>query len=215
MYVKYYMTKNPVTIDYDATISEAVSLMNETSIHRIPVMKNGKVVGIITDGNIQKASPSKATSLSIYEINYLLSKTTVSDYMTKNVVTCSSELLLEEAVEIMKSKKVSCLPVIDNDDLVGIITETDMFDAFIDLLGFNKKGSSRITIDIREDKVGVMAKLSSIMKAENVSINNIAIYREQLPLQVVIRVNTLEIDGVLKALADNDFKVSHVLKKEE
>lgn len=214
MYVKHYMTKNVVTIEHDATISEAVSLMDETNIHRIPVLKGDKLVGIITDGNIQKASPSKATSLSIHEINYLLSKCTVSDYMTKNVVTCSADLLLEEAVEIMKTTKVSCLPVMDNDKLVGIITETDMFDAFTDLLGFNEKGSSRITVDIREDKLGVMARLTSLTKASGVNIINVGIYREQTPLQVVIRVNSTEIDGLLKALADDDFKVSHVLKNE-
>ena len=212
MYVKYYMTPNPVTIEAGATISEAISIMNDTNAHRLPVMKDGKLVGIITDGNIQKASPSKATTLSMYEINYLLSKSTVADYMTKNVVTCQSNLLLEEAVEIMKSKKVSCLPVMDDGILVGIITETDLFNAFMDLLGFTQKGTTRITIDIREDKVGVLAKLTSIFKAENVNINNIAVFRENL--QVVIRVNTLDVDSVLKTLADNDFKVSHVLKKE-
>ncbi|MBR3840349.1 MAG: CBS domain-containing protein [Erysipelotrichales bacterium] len=214
MYVKHYMTKNVVTIDYDATISEAVSLMEETNVHRIPVMKGDKLVGIITDGNIQKASPSKATSLSIHEINYLLSKCTVADYMTKNVVTCSADLLLEEAVEIMKTKKVSCLPVLEDGKLTGIITETDMFEAFTDLLGFNEKGSSRITVDIREDKLGVLARLTSLTKASGVNIINVGVYREQTPLQVVIRVNSLEIDGLLKALADDDFKVSHVLKNE-
>lgn len=214
MYVKHYMSKNPVTIEHDATISEAVSLMAETNYHRIPVLKDGKLVGIITDGNIQKASPSKATSLSVFEVNYLLSKTTVADYMTKNVVICSPDILLEEAVEIMKTTKVSCLPVMEGDKIVGIITETDLFNAFTDLLGFNAPHSSRITIDIREDKVGVLAKLGSIMKAEGMSVISMAIYRENDPLQVVVRVNTLQIDGLLQALADNDFKVSHVLKHE-
>ena len=112
----------------------------------------------------------------------------------------------------MKAKKVSCLPVMDDGKLVGIITETDLFNAFMDLLGFTQKGTTRITIDIREDKVGVLAKLTSIFKAENVNINNIAVFRDNL--QVVIRVNTLDVDAVLKTLADNDFKVSHVMKKE-
>ena len=215
MYVKHYMTKNPITIEHDATISEAVSLMDESGVHRVPVMKNGKLIGIITDGNIQKATPTKATSLSVFEINYLLSKSIVSDYMTKNVVTCESEILLEQAVEIMKTKKVSCLPVVDNNELVGIITESDLFEAFTDLLGFNKRGSSRITIDIREDKLGVMARLTSLVKAQGIGITNVAIYREQLPLQVVLLVDSLEIDGLLQAFADDDFKVSHVLKHKE
>lgn len=214
MYVRNYMTKDVVTVEYDATISETLTVMNETDIHRIPVMKDGKLIGIITDGNIQKASPSKATSLSMYEINYLLSQTTVQDYMTKNVVTCEADILLEEAVEIMKASKVSCLPVMEDGKLCGIITETDMFEAFTDLLGFNEKGSSRITVDIREDKLGVLARLTSLTKASGVNIINVAVFREQTPLQVVIRVNTLEIDGLLKALADDDFKVSHVLKNE-
>lgn len=214
MYVRNYMTKSPVTIDYEATISEVLTIMNETEIHRLPVLRNGKLVGIITDGNIQKASPTKATSLSMYEINYLLSKTTVKDYMTKDVVSCDADLLLEEAVEIMKANKVSCLPVMENDKLCGIITETDLFEAFTDLLGFNEKGSSRITVDIREDKLGVLARLTSLTKACGINIINIGVFREQTPLQVVIRVKSLEIDGLLKALADDDFKVSHVLKNE-
>ncbi len=215
MYVKYYMTENPVTIDYNATISDAVTLMNETEIHRIPVLKEGRLVGIITDGNIQKASPSKATSLSIYEINYLLSKTKVADYMTKSVVTCTPNILLEEAMQIMTTHKVSCLPVLEGNTLVGIITETDMFNAFIDLLGFNAKGSSRITLDIKEDRVGVLAEVCDIFKDGDVSISNIAVYRQREPIQVVIRVDTLKTEDVIKKLEEHGFSVSSVVKKAE
>lgn len=213
MYVKNYMTKKPITIDYEATISEALTIMNETTIHRLPVMKYGKLVGLITDGNIQKASPTKATSLSMYEINYLLSKTTVRDYMTKDVVTVGPDVLLEEAVSIMKNHGVACLPVLDNDELVGIITETDLFDAFIDLLGFNEKGA-RVSLEVANDEIGVMHTISEVLMKNNINIYNIAVYREPLPVTVVLRVDCCDKERIKAILEQDGLKVSHILVNE-
>lgn len=214
MYVKNYMTSNPITIASDETISAALTLMNETNIHRIPVVQKGRLVGIITDGNIQKASPSKATSLSMYEINYLLSKSKVSDYMTRNVVTTCPECLLEEAVVKMKEHKVSCLPVMDNGHLVGIITETDLFDAFIDLLGFNRKGS-RISIEIAEDRVGVITDLTGILSKENINIQNIAVYRDvDKPILVILRVDSNDKDFLTKCLSQEGYRIKHIISSE-
>ena len=212
MYVKNYMTRDLVTIEKDNTISEAITIMNETNIHRLPVLFEGRLVGLITDGNIEKASPSKATSLSMHEINYLLTKTTVKDYMTKNVITIQQNELLEVAADKMKDLQVSCLPVMEGDRLVGIITEADLFDAFMDLLGSHRKGA-RVTIEIDEDKVGVMQAICTVMATNNVSISNIAIYHDEV-VSVVLRVDCFDEEKLRSILTEAGYKVSHILIKE-
>ena len=210
MFVRNYMTKPVVTIQSSATISDALSLMNDSGVHRIPVLKEKKLIGLITDGNIQKASPTKATSLSMYEINYLLSKTTVADYMTKQVITIHSDALLEEAVRLMRTNRISCLPVMEQDVLVGIITEDDIFDAFISLLGFMDTGT-RIAIAVKEDKVGILADITAIMKDYNASITHLAVYEEDHGKIVIVRINILESDQIVKKLEDAGYEVVSVL----
>ncbi len=210
MFVRNYMTKPVVTIQSSATISDALSLMNDSGVHRIPVLKETKLIGLITDGNIQKASPTKATSLSMYEINYLLSKTTVADYMTKQVITIHSDALLEEAVRLMRTNRISCLPVMEQDALVGIITEDDIFDAFISLLGFMDTGT-RIAIAVKEDKVGILADITAIMKDYGASITHLAVYEEDNGKLVIVRINTLESDQIVKKLKDAGYEVVSVL----
>ena len=102
MYVKNKMTANPYTIRFDAPINEVIELMREKNLKRIPVVDGEKVVGMLTHGDIQKVSPTKATTLSIFELNYLLSKTKVSDAMTKDVITVSPDDLLEVAALRMR-----------------------------------------------------------------------------------------------------------------
>lgn len=210
MFVRNYMTKPVVTIQSSATISDALSLMNDSGVHRIPVLKEKKLIGLITDGNIQKASPTKATSLSMYEINYLLSKTTVADYMTKQVITIHSDALLEEAVRLMRTNRISCLPVMEQDVLVGIITEDDIFDAFISLLGFMDTGT-RIAIAVKEDKVGILADITAIIKDYNASITHLAVYEEDHGKIVIVRINILESDQIVKKLEDAGYEVVSVL----
>lgn len=216
MYVANYMTKDVVTIQVNATISDALSLMTETNVHRIPVMKKDKLVGLITDGNIQKASPTKATSLSIFEINYLLAKTSVADYMTKQVYTITSTALLEEAVREMREHNVSCLPVIDNDQLVGIITEDDVFDAMLDLLGFTTE-STRIDLEV-SDAVGVMADITNRIKEVNGNIMNVVVFKNEPGIRnIVIRVDTHDtarIEAVLKDAGYNKVAVSRTSIKQ-
>ncbi|MDD4049237.1 MAG: CBS domain-containing protein, partial [Clostridia bacterium] len=102
MYVKRRMTANPYTITFDAPINEAIELMREKNIKKIPVVNGEKVVGMLTHKDIQTLSVPKATSLSVFELNYLLSKAKVSDAMTKEVITISPDVLLEEAVVLMR-----------------------------------------------------------------------------------------------------------------
>src|SRR5689334_12102298 len=146
MFVKNKMTANPFTISPDQTIPDAHEIMAQNGIKRLPVIKNGKLVGIVSKEDILRASPSEATTFSIGEITYLLAKTKISQIMTKNPVTISSKALLEEAATLMRDNDISFLPVVDEGKLVGIITESDIFDSFIELLGFREPGT-RLTVE--------------------------------------------------------------------
>jgi acetoin utilization protein AcuB len=211
MYVKSKMTKDPYTITADSPISEAIELLREKSLKRIPVVREGKIVGILTKGDIQKVSPSKATSLSIFEINYLFTKTTVKDAMTKNVITISEDALLEEAAVIMRENRIGTLPVVKGEKLVGIITESDIFDSFISLLGFKEIGT-RITVK-SNDEPGALADIGDIFKAFNANITHIVAYRgKNGKSDVVIRTDTLDTAEIEKKLVESGYRIEHVLK---
>ena len=114
--------------------------MKRERIRRTPVVKDGKMVGIVSDKDLLNASPSPATSLSVWEMNYLLSKITVRDVMTKKVLTVTEDTPIEEAARIMADNKIGGLPVMRNDHVVGIITETDLFKIFLELMGAREPG---------------------------------------------------------------------------
>ena len=210
MYVRNRMTKNPYTIAYDAPITDAVALLREKGLKRLPVVDGEKVVGILTQSDIHKVSPTKATSLSIFEINYLLSKLTVKDAMAKKAITIEVDSLLEEAAVIMRENRIGTLPVVDGGKLVGIITESDIFDAFIDLLGFKDNGS-RITIEAK-DVPGAMADIAEIFKSLGVNITHIAVFNGQGFRDVVIRSEAADTAELEKKLSEQGYKVKHVLK---
>ena len=213
MYVKSRMTSNPYTIAFDAPITEVIELMREKNLKRVPVVQGEKVVGIITQGDLQKVSPTKATTLSIFEINYLLSKTKVSDAMTKEVITVSPDALLEEAAVLMRDNKISTLAVVKDSKLVGIITESDIFDSFIDLRGFRYVGS-RITI-LAPDNPGVLADITEIFRDLDSNITHIAAYRGSNGFSdIVIRTNTINTDMLEKRLDEHGFKIQHLLRNE-
>ncbi len=122
-----WMTPNPITIDIKTTLPEAHKLMKECHIRRLPVVDHGKVVGILTQGDIREASPSDATSLSIFELNYLLAKLNVEKIMTRDPITIAPGATIREAAQLMLEHKIGGLPVVENEKLVGIITESDIF----------------------------------------------------------------------------------------
>lgn len=126
--VKDWMTKNVVTVTPNTTLPDAHRIMKERKIRRLPVVDDhGHLVGIVTRGDIREASPSDATTLSIYELNYLLAKLTVDKIMTKNPVTVSPDTLVKDAARLMLEHKIGGLPVVENGKVVGIITESDIF----------------------------------------------------------------------------------------
>lgn len=214
MLVKDYMTADVVTVNEETKILEALDLMKEHDFHRLPVVRNERMVGLVTEEIISDNSPSTATSLSIHELNYLLTKTTVGDIMSKEVPTIGLNDLLEEAATRMRDFKVTVLPVVENENqVVGIITDKDIFRAFIDLLGYNNKGS-RIVIDIPEDHPGILEDVTNILAEANVSINQIAVYRKESFTQIVIQMDSDKTTDIKEILTTSGYTVSSAIYKE-
>lgn len=214
MNVQNYMTAEVVTVPEDTKVLEALDIMKEHNFHRLPVVRNGRMVGLITEEIIQENSPSTATSLSIHELNYLLTKTTVGDIMHKTVVTISATDLLEEAAVRMLEDEVGALPVVEDEDkVIGIITDKDLFRAFIDVMGYNNKGS-RIVIDIPEDHSGILEDITNILAADNISINQIAVYRQKKVTQVVIQMDSLQLEEIKEILTTEGYTISSATSKE-
>jgi acetoin utilization protein AcuB len=152
MLVGSRMTRKPITIAQDAAIDEALKLMRDKKVRRLPVLSDkGELVGIVAEKDILYASPSPATSLSIHEIHYLVSRIKVNEIMTKNVITVTDDTPLEEAARVMADNQIGALPVMHNNELAGIITETDLFKIFTELLGAREPGV-RMTIKVEEGK---------------------------------------------------------------
>lgn len=147
-----------VTVAPDLPVPDALALINKAKIRHILVVEKNKLVGIITKNDLLNASPSRATTLSVWEINYLVSKITVADVMAKGVITTTEDTPIEEAAHIMNENQISCLPVMRNGDVVGIITESDLFKIFLELLGANRKGV-RLSAEVH-NAPGVLAKLA-------------------------------------------------------
>ncbi len=158
MLVNERMTHNPITVREDTSLYDALKIMRENKVRRLPVLsKVGKLVGIVSEKDLLYASPSPATSLSVWEINYLTSKITVDDLMTREVITICEDCPMEEAARIMVDSKIGGLPVMRGDQLVGIVTETDLFKIFLELLGAREQGT-RFTLLVPE-KTGMLAAI--------------------------------------------------------
>jgi acetoin utilization protein AcuB len=160
MLVGNRMTSNPITCKPDLSIAEAMEWMKREKVRRFPVVDDaGKLVGIVTDKDLVHASPSSATSLSMWEISYLLSKVKVAEVMTKKVITIEEDCPIEEAARLMADSKIGGLPVMRDGVLVGIITESDLFKVFLELFGARQKGV-RLTLLAPYFK-GSLAQISS------------------------------------------------------
>jgi len=125
--VREWMTANPVTVEPKTTLPEAHKIMKDRRIRRLPVVENGRLVGIVTLGDIREAEPSDATTLSIFELHYLLAKLTIGEIMTREPITISPNATIREAAKLLLQNKIGSLPVVQNDKLIGIITELDIF----------------------------------------------------------------------------------------
>jgi acetoin utilization protein AcuB len=204
------MTANPLTVPENMPVQEAEEIMRKHKIRRLPVVKGEKLVGIVTEIDLLRVSPSSATSLSMFELNYLLSRLQVKEAMTKNPRTISPEATIEEAALIMRENNVGALPVVENGKLVGIITESDIFDAYIDLMGLRKTGT-RVVIDV-ENRLGVLAEVTEVIKAHGVNIISLACQckEEETSGEVVLRLDTQDPKNLLAELEKRGYRVVHV-----
>ena len=206
MSVKDFMTEDLVTVTPKTKIFDAVDLMKKYDIHRLPVMEEEQLVGLITEGTIQEALPSKATSLSVHEVNYLLNKTVVSHVMIKDVKTISPDAELEDGIYLMRQNKINVLPVLDGTKLVGIITNNDIFDAFLKLTGYYE-GGTRIQLKILEDKKGVLARVAKILADHDFSILTVIVDHQVNATILEIQLASKETEEIKQLLTDNGYEV--------
>ena len=177
MLVGERMTRNPVTIREDESIDDGLHLMRERKVRRLPVMDQaGQMVGMVSDKDLLHAAPSPATSLSVYELHYLLAKLKIKQIMSSQVIWVSPDTPIEEAARIMADNKIGGLPVVQDKKLVGIITETDIFRVLVELLGARTAGL-RVTLSIHEGK-GVLAKLARALADLGANIVSIVTYSD-------------------------------------
>ncbi|MFH2113663.1 MAG: CBS and ACT domain-containing protein [Spirochaetota bacterium] len=202
MNVGYYMTKNPVVVSPGTSVPEAQALMRREKIHRLPVLnKAGKLIGIVSATDLAHASAAPMTSLDMYELHYLISKLTVETVMTKEVVTITEDLPIEEAARIMADSDISGLPVMRNGVAIGIITESDIFRLFISLFGARHAGV-RLTI-LMPEKRGELAAVTGAIAKANGNIVSLATFEGEDPTNhyCTMKVGGLDRQTLIDAVA--------------
>ena len=212
MAVKDFMTRKVVYISPDTTIAHAADIMRDQKLHRLPVIENDKLVGLVTEGTIAEASPSKATSLSFYEMNYLLNKTKVKDVMIHDVVTISQYASLEDATYLMLKNKIGILPVVDNEQVYGIITDRDIFKAFLEVSGYGEKGV-RMRF-VTEDEVGVLSYIIALLVEENLNISNtVNIPRKDGKVVIEVQIDgDIDLDSLKAKFEAHNIKVEDITR---
>jgi len=212
MFVAKRMTANPVMVTPDTSVAEAKGIMSKNKFRRLPVVKDGKLLGIITDRDLREVAPSPATTLSKHEANYLLDKMLVREVMKKNVLTICADATIEEAALIMYREKIGGLIVVDvNDAVVGIITETDIFKSFVDVMGL-AEGKTRITIG-GANKVGVLHEITGVFQGLNINIGSmVVLVAPEEQGELIIRADVDDIEGLTKKLQTLGYPILHVVK---
>lgn len=163
MLVKNWMSHPVITVDIDDSMQNAINLMKKNQVRLLPVMKKGRLAGIVSDRDLKRASASDATSLEIHELLYLLSRIKLKDIMTKNPVTVPEDYTVEETAEILLGKKISGAPVVDKTGkVVGIITQSDLFRVLISLTGISNKGI-QFAFQV-EDRPGSIKEVADVIR---------------------------------------------------
>ena len=208
MLVKERMTSPAMTVTPDTSFQDALKLMRDHKFRRIPVVDHeGKLIGIVSERDLLHASPSPATSLSVWEVNYLLWKLKVADIMTHHVITIDQDAPIEDAANLMVTRKIGGLPVVDHaGKVVGVVTETDIFKAFAEMLGSGEKGL-RLTIKVPSGG-GTLARLSQAIYEQGGLIISVGSLDKESSKEreLIIKVRGVTKDkivSVLEALGDH------------
>jgi acetoin utilization protein AcuB len=209
-YLKEKMLGTPVTLSPDSSFYEARAIIRDKGIRHLPVVdKNNELLGIITDRDIREAAPSDATTLSVHELHYLLGKLKVSAFMTpkKKLITITPETIIEKAVQLMHDHKVGCLPIVEGNKLVGIVTETDVLEFFVDLFGLKEEGT-RLTIAL-EDKPGQLYGALGVIKDRNINVISVVSpsFKVDGKRVAAIRIDTHTHEEVVKELEKKGYEV--------
>ena len=215
MFVKEWMSRGLITVAPNATLDEALKLMETNKIRRLPVVDGGKLVGIVTDRDLMKVSPSPATTLSKYELNYILEKIIIKDIMSKKLYTINQNSTIEEAALILFNEKIGGIPVVeDSGAIVGVITETDLFKAFVNIMGLTE-GKTRFTLEV-ENKVGIVKEIAGVFSEAGINISStVTCHRDDDNIyELVIRANVDNTDAemVKEKLSAKGFNVCHIAK---
>ncbi len=213
MFVSDWMTKRVFTVSPDDYLSDAILLMREKKIKHLPVLKGGALKGIISDRDIKEYSPSKATSLDIYELHYLLANTRIREVMTAKVVTTVPDAPVEEAAMLLLDRNIGCLPVVGKNGLCGIITDKDIFHALVDITGV-RHGGHRIYV-LLEDRAGTIRDVADIIRKHGYHLHGILTSYEGVKSglrKVVIRTSEEGDFKGLKAELEETYKGIQVLK---
>jgi acetoin utilization protein AcuB len=218
MYVKMWMTENPITVERYTSVLDAQETMSRNGIKHLPVVDGERVVGIVSQSDLLEASPSDATTLSVHELNYLLSQMKVGEIMTEHPFNVTPDTPIEVAAMNMKKCRVSSLPVVDPDtgNLVGIITESDIFGALVEIMGV-KEGGARLCLDL-EHKPGRLAEATQIIKEHNANMLSIISGQSESGedrRSIVIRLETTDVTDIVRDLEERGFRVSATLEEVE
>ncbi len=212
MQVKDRMTCNPVTVAEDASFEDALHMMKEKNIRRLPISsKDGHLVGIVVEKDLFSAAPSQATSLSIFEMHYLLLKLKVKEVMTRRVIAVGDDCPLEEAARIMVDHKIGSLLIVKDGKLVGIITETDIFKTFVEILGGREK-VLRLTLDVTEGK-GVLASIANEIVRNNGNILSLATFfcKDENERIITVKVTDAPKEPLLEGLEATGIRVLNAI----
>ena len=208
MFVRDRMSSPAVTVRGNTTFQDALKLMGDHQFRRLPVVnKKGKLVGIVSERDLLHAAPSSATSLSIWELHYLLTDLQVKKIMTKDVITTTPDSPIEDAARLMAANRIGGLPVVDEHiNVVGIITETDIFETFVEMFAGEHAGL-RLTLEVPERK-GVLAALSTAILDLGGSIESVGSYDSEVAGErgLVVKVRDVSKDQLvdtLEALGDH------------
>jgi acetoin utilization protein AcuB len=211
MYVSNKMVTDIVSVFPEASISLAFQLMHERNVSQLPVVKDGKLVGLLTETLLSEFTPSKATTLSMYELNYILGKTKVESIMSKNVTTCTEDMLIEDVAILMNEQDINMIPVVNSQQtLVGLISRSDILEAFIEIIGARDTGS-RITINTK-DETGTLAEISQIIKEFGVSITHLSNFNNPAThmIEIIIRMNTNDVSDIVGALEGKGYTILRI-----
>jgi len=209
------MTSDPVVITTDTSLKEALEIVRSKPFRHLPVLdENGKLVGIVTEKSLVYASPTSTTALSVFEVDYILSRTKVGQIIQGSVVTVGPDWPIEEAARVMVDRRIGCLPVVEDDKLIGIISDTDIFRVFVEGLGGGHP-SLRITVVVPE-KVGSLARITSRVVALGGNIYSLGIFWGERPEDrvIVFRLEGVDRDIAVQALEDDGIQVIHVWEQD-